>query len=324
MTTLLPALLFLMFGLVGLIWSADRFVTGSAALARNLGISPLVIGLTIVALGTSAPEIIVSVNAALQHSGDIAVGNALGSNLANLGLVLGVTALIAPIPAQRHLISEEGPVLLFVTLAAGICLFNGSLGRAESALLLLMIAPVLLAMIYYKKDHPDPEIIAEIEQVPELSNTAATLWFLLGLAVMLISARLLVDGAKTVALEFGISELVIGLTIVAIGTSLPELAASVASALKGHHDIAIGNIFGSNLFNLLAVMPIAGVIEPMNVGVTVFYRDYAAVVTLTVVLLLIIAYGLRRNRQHTVLSRRIGCLLLGLYVLYYSILLPTS
>lgn len=320
---LLPSLAILL-GLAGLVWSADRFVIGSAGLARNLGISPLMIGLTIVALGTSAPEIIVSINAVLQDSASIAVGNALGSNLANIGLVLGITALVAPIPAQRHLIFQEGPVLLFVTLAAGVCLSNGWLGRIESLLLLLMIAPIMFATIYYKRKHPAPEIISESEHVPALSNAAAILWFVLGLVVMLISARLLVSGAKTVALEFGISELVIGLTVVAIGTSLPELAASLASALKGHHDIAIGNIFGSNLFNLLAVMPIAGITRPIEVGMSVFYRDYAAVAGLTVVLLLLIAYGLRNKKQQTVLSRRVGSLLLGLYILYCLILLPTS
>lgn len=323
MSILLPAL-YLLLGLSGLVWSADRFVAGSAGLARNHGISPLVIGLTIVAFGTSAPEIIVSVNAALQHSGNIAVGNALGSNLANIGLVLGITAIIAPTPAQRHLIFQEGPALLLVTLAAGACLFNGFLGRGESILLLLILMPIMFIMIYYKKDHPDPEIIAEVEQARRLSSTAATFWFLIGLAVMLISARLVVDGAKSIALEFGISELVIGLTIVAIGTSLPELAASVTSALKGHHDIAIGNIIGSNLFNLLAVMPIAGIIEPLNIGKTVFYRDYLAMAALTVILLLVLAYGLRQHRPHTVLSRAFGCFLLGLYVLYYLILLPTG
>ncbi|MEH6639166.1 MAG: calcium/sodium antiporter [Porticoccaceae bacterium] len=324
MTALLVPLLYILLGLAGLIWSADRFVTGSAGLARNLGISPLMIGLTIVALGTSAPEIIVSINAVLQDSANIAVGNALGSNLANIGLVLGVTALVAPLPAQRHLIWQEGPALLLVTLAAGLCLSNGLLGRSESLLLLMMIVPVMFAAIYYKKSHPDPEIVAEGEQAPELSNTAAILWFVLGLVVMLISARLLVSGAKTVALEFGISELVIGLTVVAIGTSLPELAASLTSALKGHHDIALGNIFGSNMFNLLAVMPIAGIATPLNVGMDVFYRDYAAVAILTVVLISIIAYGLRGKRQQAVLSRRVGGFLLGLYILYYLILLPTS
>ena len=324
MTALFVPMLYILLGLAGLVWSADRFVTGSAGLARNLGISPLMIGLTIVALGTSAPEIIVSINAVLQDSASIAVGNALGSNLANIGLVLGVTALIAPLPAQRHLIWQEGPVLLLVTLAAGLCLSNGWLGRIESLLLLMMVVPVMFAAIYYKKDHPDPEIVAEGEHAPDISNTVAILWFVLGLVVMLISARLLVSGAKTVALEFGISELVIGLTVVAIGTSLPELAASLASAMKGHHDIAIGNIFGSNVFNLLTVMPIAGIAKPLNIGMDVFYRDYAAVAIITVALLSLIAYGLRGKRQQAVLSRRVGGLLLGLYVLYYLILLPTS
>ena len=152
MAAIFPTLLLILFGLLGLIWSADRFVTGSAGLARNLGISPLVIGLTIVAFGTSAPEIIVSINAALQHAGEIAVGNALGSNLANMGLVLGITALVAPLPAQRHLIWQEGPALLFVTIAAGACLYNGFLGRTESLLMLLVIPAIPQKMFFQKEN----------------------------------------------------------------------------------------------------------------------------------------------------------------------------
>jgi len=317
-------------GLIGLVWGADRFVTGAASAAKNFGISPMVIGLTIVSIGTSAPEIIVSINAALEGSGTLAIGNALGSNLANIGLVLGVTALIAPLPAQRHLVFQEGPVLLFVTALVGYCLYDQTLGRTESIVMLALIPLLLWVTVKYKVQHPDPEEEAEVEGIASTSNAAAATWFILGLLVMLLSSKILVWGAITTATEMGISELVIGLTVVAIGTSLPELAASVTSALRGHHDIAIGNVFGSNLFNFLAVMPIAGVIAPLQLDSAVFYRDYLAVTALTLLLLGAIALHYFRQRKSednaaTIhLSRKFGSVMLVLYILYFVILLPTS
>lgn len=330
MNELLPAYIAIIAGLIGLVWGADRFVIGAASAAKNFGISPMVIGLTIVSIGTSAPEIIVSINAALEGSGALAVGNALGSNLANIGLVLGVTALIAPLPAQRHLVFQEGPVLLFVTALVGYCLFDQILGRTESLVMLALIPLLLWITVKYKVQHPDPEEVAEVENIATTSNAAATTWFIIGLLVMLASSKILVWGAITTAAEMGISELVIGLTVVAIGTSLPELAASVTSALRGHHDIAIGNVFGSNLFNFLAVMPIAGVISPLQLDSAVFYRDYLAVTALTLLLLGAIAlhYFRQRKAENTAatihLSRKFGCVMLLLYVLYFVVLLPTS
>ncbi|MBQ0720478.1 MAG: calcium/sodium antiporter [Gammaproteobacteria bacterium] len=330
MNELLPAYMAIIAGLIGLVWGADRFVVGAASAAKNFGIAPMVIGLTVVSIGTSAPEIIVSINAALEGSGTLAVGNALGSNLANIGLVLGVTALIAPLPAQRHLVFQEGPVLLFVTALAGYCLYDQSLGRTESLVMLLLIPLLLWVTVKYKVQHPDAEEVAEVEEIATTSNGAAAMWFIIGLLVMLLSSKILVWGAITTAAQMGISELVIGLTVVAIGTSLPELAASVTSALRGHHDIAIGNVFGSNLFNFLAVMPIAGVISPLQLDGAVFYRDYLAVTALTLLLLGSIAvhYFRKRKLPHhatTVhLSRKFGGVMLVLYVLYFVVLLPTS
>ena len=330
MNELLPAYMAIIAGLIGLVWGADRFVIGAASAAKNFGISPMVIGLTIVSIGTSAPEIIVSINAALEGSGALAVGNALGSNLANIGLVLGVTALIAPLPAQRHLVFQEGPVLLFITALVGYCLYDQSLGRTESLVMLALIPLLLWVTVKYKVQHPDAEELAEVENIATTSNAAAATWFLIGLLVMLLSSKILVWGAITTAAEMGISELVIGLTVVAIGTSLPELAASVTSALRGHHDIAIGNVFGSNLFNFLAVMPIAGVISPLQLDNAVFYRDYLAVTALTLLLLGSIALHYFRQRKRedkeaTVhLSRKFGSIMLLLYVLYFVVLLPTS
>ena len=330
MNELLLAYMAIIAGLIGLVWGADRFVIGAASAAKNFGISPMVIGLTIVSIGTSAPEIIVSINAALEGSGALAVGNALGSNLANIGLVLGVTALIAPLPAQRHLVFQEGPVLLFVTALVGYCLYDQMLGRTESLVMLALIPLLLWVTVKYKAQHPDPEELAEVENIATTSNAAATTWFIIGLLVMLLSSKILVWGAITTAAEMGISELVIGLTVVAIGTSLPELAASVTSALRGHHDIAIGNVFGSNLFNFLAVVPIAGVISPLQLDSVVFYRDYLAVTALTLLLLGAIALHYFRQRKvgdkaATVhLTRKFGSIMLLLYVLYFVVLLPTS
>jgi len=324
METLIPASLGVLFGLLGLLWGADRFVAGSVGAAKNFGISPLVIGLTIVSIGTSAPEIIVAINAAFKDAGDMAVGNAIGSNLANIGLVLGITALVCPIPIQGHLIKQEGPVLLIITLLAGFFIFDGNLSRVEGLILALIIPPLLALTIYYKKRHPNPETVEEGEATPSMSTTTAVLWFSVGLAALLISSEALVWGAKEFALFFGVSQLIIGLTVVAVGTSLPELAASVMSAIRGHHDIALGNIFGSNLFNLLAVLSVPGIIAPLTLDNAVFYRDYLAMSLLTVALIAIIAWSLwrgRREHHQAKLSKKVGITLLTLYGLYYVILI---
>ncbi|MCL4121067.1 UNVERIFIED_CONTAM: hypothetical protein GTU68_028982 [Idotea baltica] len=325
METLIPAALGVIFGLLGLLWGADRFVAGSAGAAKNFGISPLVIGLTIVSIGTSAPEIIVAINAALKDAGDMAVGNAIGSNLANIGLVLGITALICPIPTQSHLLKQEGPILLGITLLAGFFIFDGGLSRTEGVILACIIPPLLALTVYYKKRHPNPETVEEGEAIPAMSTTTAILWFLVGLSALLISSEALVWGAKQFALFFGVSQLIIGLTVVAIGTSLPELAASVTSAIRGHHDIALGNIFGSNLFNLLAVMSVPGIISPLVLEREVFYRDYMAMSLLTVILVVAIAISLwkgRKEHRQALLSKKIGITLLVLYGLYYAVLIP--
>lgn len=327
MSAMIPALLAAVLGLIGLVWGADRFVAGSAGAARNFGISPLVIGLTFVSIGTSAPEIIVAINAALKDAGDMAVGNALGSNLANIGLVLGITALVAPLPTQRHLLKQEGLALIAVTLLAGILLVDGRLGRLDGILLLGLLAPLLWATIYYKKSQLLPaEKAAEEEQIPVLATHIAIIWFIVGLAIMLASSEALVWGAKEIAASLGVSQLVIGLTVVAVGTSLPELAASVMSAMRGHHDIALGNIIGSNLFNLMAVMSVPGIIAPLDLDASVFYRDYLAMTALTGILIFAIWLSLRNNnsKKSGYLGRRLGALLLGLYGLYYVALFAST
>lgn len=317
MTPLYLSISALVAGMLGLIWGADKFVAGSASLARSIGISSLVVGLTIVSIGTSAPEIIVSINAALKGSGELAVGNALGSNLANIGLVLGITLLIAPIPIHRGLVKQEGVILLLVTGLAGICLYNNFLGRLESVLLIVLVVPLLLIAAKYKKNQAQT---TETQITQSFTTRGALISFTIGLTTLLVSAELTVWGAKSIAINMGISELVIGLTIIAIGTSLPELAASAMSAVRGHHDIAVGNIIGSNLFNLLLVMGAAGAISPIALDTNVFSRDYVTMAGLTLLMLAFMAMALRHNAENAKLPKIVGFFLLVAYCLYYAVL----
>ncbi len=321
---MLAASLAIVIGFVGLIWSADRFVEGAAALARNLGMQPIMIGLTIVALGTSAPEIIVSISAALEHSGTLAIGNALGSNLANIGLVLGITALIAPLPISRRILRRELPLVILATLAASYCLYDHILSLVDSILLLLALCLIFAYLINSKSHQPKAELDAEIEPIQEMNYNKAWLLFLLGLALLIASSQLLVWGAREIALASGVSELIIGLTVVAVGTSLPELAATIASALKGHHELAIGNILGSNLFNLLAVMAVPSLIAPVELQPEVFYRDYATMTAITLLLaIMIYSHSLLRRKIKPVIGRLGGGLLLLSYAAYYYLLFLT-
>ena len=321
LTALAPALAALLAGLVILVWSADRFVHGAAATARFMGISPLVIGLTIVSLGTSAPEMFVSTMAALDGAGELAVGNAIGSNIANIALVLGITALVAAIPIQKKLIKKEIPLLLLVTIIAGLVLADLSLDLFD-ALILIAALIVAIYLLFQQSSESGEAIIDEDEQaeIDAMSKKNAIFWLVAGLIALMVSSKMLVWGATSIAHAFGISDLIIGLTIVAIGTSLPELAASVASALKGHHDIAIGNIIGSNIFNLLAVLPIPGLIAPLVIDSVVIERDYMTMLGLTIGLVLIIALSYRRGT----IPRFTGIILLAAYVAYMALLYSQS
>jgi cation:H+ antiporter len=310
-------------GFVGLIWSADRFVGGSAVIAKKFGVSKLVIGLTIVSLGTSAPEIVVSISSSLKAAGELAVGNALGSNLANIGLVLGATALVAPMPIQRHLLTQEIPFLLLVTASAGIVLFDGTISFWEGASLIISLILILIWVIKYKKHTDSPE--EEETEIPESTTQKAVFWFVIGLVTLIISSEILVWGAQIIATDFGVSPLIIGLTVIAVGTSLPELAASVISALKGHHEMALGNIIGSNIFNIMAVMAIPGIINPPSMDSIVFNRDFLSMAGITAILSAAIAvdYFLRNRGEGSsdaYLGKRIGCLLLSCYIAYYYLL----
>lgn len=315
-----PELLAIAGGFLLLTWSADRFVLGAAAVAYNLNVSPLIIGLTIVSLGTSAPEMLVSAMAAWQGNSGLSVGNAIGSNIINIALVLGLTALIAPLDIQSSILRRELPVLIVIMSATWLLLADNHLGRIDGSLLLggmaLMLVWLTLIGIRSKgtRDPMDEEFTEEIRT--GMSMWQALLWLTIGSLLLLASSRLLVWGAVSFAQQLGISDLVIGLTIVALGTSLPELAASLMGALKNEHDIAIGNIIGSNIFNLLAVLGLPGVIQPGSVDPAAMGRDYPVMFVLTL-LLFVMAYGFRGPGR---INRIEGALLLTAYIGYQTLL----
>lgn len=283
-------------GLIFLVWSADKFVIGAAATARHLGMSQMLVGLTIVSIGTSAPEMFVSAMASIDGAGNLAIGNAIGSNITNIALVLGITALVAPIPLQKGLLKKELPLLMMITLLAGVVLIDLELNLVDALILIVALVFALFLMFQQSSDSGesviDEDEAAEIESTP---TSKAVFWLIVGLITLMASSKALVWGATGIATAFGVSDLVIGLTIVAIGTSLPELAASVASALKGHHDIAIGNVIGSNIFNLLAVMPIPGILAVTAVEPMALYRDYIVMAGVTFALLLFFVICYRRG-----------------------------
>jgi len=274
-------------GLLLLIWGADRFVHGAAATARNMGVPPLLIGLTIVALATSAPEVLVSLVAAMRGEPDLAVGNAIGSNIANIGLVLGVVALLRPVELQSATLRREMPALLAVSLLAVSLFLDSHLSRVDGLVLLtgLVIVMIWLTRLGVRSSASDPlkaEFDAEIPK--HMSMRMAVLWLLIGIGTLLLGAELMVDGAVEIAKALGVSEVVIGITMVALATSLPELAVSVVSAFRGEYGLAIGNIVGSNIFNLLAVLGVAAAVHPAALPPSVLTLHIFVMVAFTLVL----------------------------------------
>jgi len=317
------------FGL--LIWSADLFVDGASATARNLGVSPLIIGLTIVGFGTSAPEMLVASIAAYGGNPGLAVGNAIGSNITNIALVLGATAVIVPLTVHSSILKREYPLLLAATLLAVVLMAtDNALGSLDGILMILLLF-ILMAWVVHQAlkqkresaaNHTEADPLStEFEQeIPADMPMKKALWLLVsGMVVLLISSKLLVWGAINIATAFGVSDLIIGLTIVAIGTSLPELAASIASARKGEHDIALGNVIGSNMFNTLGVLGIAALVHPAELTEGVLTRDLVLMVSLTIVMF-VMAFGRRGAGQ---ITRTEGIILLTIFfsyeiVLYFS------
>lgn len=317
------AFIAVVFGLFLLVWSADRFIEGSAVTARHFGMPPLLIGMVIIGFGTSAPEMVVSALAASQGNPGLALGNAYGSNITNIALILGVTALISPIIVSSQVLRKELPILTIVTAIAAWQIWDGEITRLDAFVLLGILVALMSWTIWQGMKKEKDSLAGEVEgalEVRVMPVRIAAVWLVVGLVLLILSSRVLVWGAVEIAQGFGISDMIIGLTVVAIGTSLPELASSVIAARKGEHDIALGNIIGSNLFNTLAVVGIAGVIHPMNVGPEVFSRDMMVMAALTVSLF-VLGYGVR-NRQRRI-NRYEGAALLACYIGYTAYLIST-
>ncbi|NOY17105.1 MAG: calcium/sodium antiporter [Gammaproteobacteria bacterium] len=323
---MLQAILAILIGFILLAWSADRFVNGAAAIARHLGISPLIVGLTIVGFGTSAPELVVSAIAALADNTSLAIGNAIGSNIANIGLVLGITAIISPLLIASSILKREYPLMIASMALVFVILIDGQLGILEGIILFVCLFGILAWTIFtgIRKgrdptaagDPLETEFESELALDDIMPKAEAIFWLLAGGVLLIISSRILVWGATTIATSLGISDLIIGLTIVAIGTSLPEIAASVASVLKGENDIAIGNVLGSNIFNSLGVIGLAAIIRPATVSTDVLFRDLPVMIGMAI-LLYILLYS---HKGEPLLSRPSGFLLLSLYIAYLVIL----
>ncbi|MFA7287575.1 MAG: calcium/sodium antiporter [Melioribacteraceae bacterium] len=307
-------------GVILLVWSADKFVEGSASTARYFGMPPLLIGMVVVGFGTSAPEMVVSALASLQRNPGIAIGNAYGSNIANIGLILGLTALISPIVVHSNILRKELPILAGVTALSIFLIYDLEISFLDAIILLLVFGGLMYWTIRQRiKEKQDP-LAKEIEEetaTHSMPIKKSVFWLVVGLILLIISSRILVWGAVELATIFGVSDMIIGLTIVAVGTSLPELASSIIAVRKGEHEIALGNILGSNLFNTLAVVGIAGAIFPINVAPETLSRDIVIMAGLTL-FLFVIGYGFKT--KHGRINRIEGAGLLLFYIGYTTYL----
>ena len=322
---MLTASLAVVLGLALLVWSADRFVEGSAVTARHFHMPPLLIGMLVVGFGTSAPEMVVSAISASQGNPGIALGNAYGSNITNIALILGLTALLSPIAVHSRVLRKELPILTALTALAAWQLMDNNLSRLDAAVLLLVFGTLMIWTVRQglreKTDALGTAMEEELEE-QTMPIRRAVFWVGAGLVLLIVSSRFLVWGAVEIAHGFGVSDLIIGLTVVAVGTSLPELASSIMAARKNEHDIALGNILGSNLFNTLAVVGIAGMIHPLPVGSEILSRDILVMAALTVSLF-VFGYGFRGPGLGRI-NRIEGGLLLAAYVAYTAYLVGTA
>lgn len=313
------AIVLLIVGLFLLVYGADRLVYGAAVISRSLGVPPLIIGMTIVGIGTSLPELFVSTTAALNGQIDMAVGNVLGSNIANILLILGVAALIHPLAARSEVLRRELPLMLAVTVLCGFVLMDGTLGRLDGVVLLAAAAAFILLMLKIarlaQREGSDSLTVEQIAELPQdSSNTVAVLWLVLAFIILPLSSKMVVDNATVIAHYFGMSELVVGLTLIAIGTSLPELATTIAGALKGEDDMAIGNIIGSNIFNTVIVLGVPALLSPGSVDPAAFHRDYWVMLAVSIVL-----SALCIGRKHRI-GHLAGALLLCGFIAYLAVL----
>lgn len=322
---MLIASVVLIIGIVILVWSADKFVDGSAAVAGHFGMPSLLIGMVIVGFGTSAPEMTVSALASMEGNSGIALGNAYGSNISNIALILGLTAIISPIAFHISVMKIELPILTAVSIFAALQLIDGEISRLDAVLLIAVFTGYMIwavrKALRHKKSKMAKEFEKDLGQV-KMPLKTAFFWLFAGLILLIISSRMLVWGAVEIAHGLGISDLIIGLTIVAIGTSLPELASSIAAARKGEHDIALGNIIGSNLFNTLIVVGIAGLIKPMKVPAEVLHRDMIVMLFLTVSLF-VIGFNFK-NRKEGRINRIEGAFLFASFTAYTTYLVTSS
>jgi len=310
-------------GLAALAWSADRFVDGAAAVARYLGMPALLVGMLVIGFGTSAPELVVSAFAAAGGQPELAFGNAMGSNIANIGLILGVTAVVTPVVVHRGILRKELPALLGVTVLLGILTFDKGVSRIDALILLVVLVAVIAWSISQARRSADDALAKDVEAEAvalSLSRKAAWRWLGVGLVLMVVSSRLLVWGAVGIAERLGWSDLVIGLTVVALGTSAPELASSIAAARKGENDLALGNVIGSNLFNSLGVVGLAGVISPAAVSADLVNRDIPVVLLFTVALVVFAVWPLGKGR----ITRIEGGLLIAAYAAYMVLVFTSA
>ena len=310
-------------GFVGLIWGADKFVFGASALARNLGVSPMIIGLTIVAFGTSAPEIFSSAASVIADQPALAIGNAIGSNIFNIGIVLGAAALIRPLEPPKSLFRKEVPALMLATLITGILFANYRIGPWDAAILIVITVYFGIKLFRRRIRSIDPTQIETLEDIPEqnlitMGSVRASAYLALGLLLLILSAEAMVQAATSIAMSLGVSATIVGLTVIALGTSLPELAATVTCALKGHHELAIGNIVGSNILNILAVLPFPGLFAPYTIEKELLWRDYATMLILTLLLAL---FCFRAIKHQTKLGRSYGLIFILVYCGWFSVVL---
>lgn len=315
---MLTALVQLVAGFLLLVWGADRLVAGASATARNLGMSPLVIGLTIIGFGTSAPELVVSAIATLKGNSGLAVGNAIGSNIANMGLVLGFTALIYPLRMESTALKREYPMLLLIMLVCFLMGLNGHYSHLEGWILLGGLLAVIIWIIRMGLRRPPSDPLAEefAAEIPrDIPTKIAVFWLLVGLVILPVSSKFLVDGAVTIAQGLGVTDVTIGLTIVALGTSLPELATAVSAALRKEDDLAIGNIIGSNIFNLLGVLGIAAVLGEVDIPPIILARDFPIMFLITGVVYLMAS----KVRGPGRIGRRSGSVLLAMFIGYFAL-----
>lgn len=304
--------LVLVTGLVFLFWSSGRFVWSSAALSKHFNLSPLIVGIIVMGFATSAPELLTSIIAAIHQIPKLAVGNAYGSNISNIGLCVGVAALVRPIKIHFSRLRKDFVFLAVITILSFVFLLNYYFSQLEALVLVVIFIGYLIWKVLQVKNHANDTVVEEVELEKNIALSKIIIWLSVSFIILLVSADRVIWAATTIAEHFGVSEMVVGLTVVAIGTSLPELAATISSVKQGHYDLAIGNIIGSNIFNTLAAIGVTGLITPIQLSKIVVFRDVAFMTFLTMAFLLFCA----SKKEHGIINRVEGLALVILYIGY--------